>query len=79
MKALIRNGEIIIKNYNVKGIDWVTGAPLTNDWWDGGPYTLIEDYIPPTYNDSGEIVTDSAKSLEIAELRAQLADLERDL
>ena len=79
MKALIRNDEIIIENYNIKGIDWETGAPLTNDCWDGGPYTLIEDYIPPTYNESGEIVTDSAKSLEIAELKARLAALEREV
>lgn len=79
MKALMRNNEIIVENYNLKGIDWETGAPLTNDWWDGGPYTLIEDYIPPTYNENGEIVTDSAKSLEIAELKARLAALEKDL
>ena len=79
MKALMRNSEIIVENYNVKGIDWETGAPLTNDCWDGGPYTLLEDYIPPTYNENGEIVTDSAKSLEIAELKARLAALEKDL
>ena len=75
----MRNSEIIVENYNVKGIDWETGAPLTNDCWDGGSYTLIEDYIPPTYNENGEIVTESAKSLEIAALKAKLAALEKEL
>ena len=79
MRALKRSDEIIIEKYNVKGIDWETGAPLTNESWDGGPYTLIEDYVPPTHNENGEIITDSTKSLEIAELKARLAALEKDL
>ena len=79
MKALIRNNEIITESYKIKGIDWETGAPLTNECWDGGPYTLVEEYVSPTYNENGEIVTDSAKSLEIAELKARLAALEKDL
>ena len=79
MKALIRNDEIITEKCGIKGIDWETGAPLTNEFWDGGPYTLIEDYHPPTFNENGEIITDSAKSLEIAELKARLAALEKDL
>ena len=79
MKALKRNDEIITETYGVKGIDWETGAPLTNESWDDGPYTLIEDYVPPTFNENGEIITDSAKSLEIAELKARLAALEKDL
>ena len=79
MKALIRNDEIIAESHKIKGIDWETGAPLTNEHWNDGPYTLVEEYVPPTYNENGEIVTDSAKSLEIAELKARLAALEKDL
>ena len=63
----------------ILGIDWETGTPLTNPDWSGGPYTLVDDYVPPTYGENGEIVTDSAKSLEIAELKARLAALEKDL
>ena len=45
MKALIRNhGETITEDMKIKGIDWETGAPLTNKKWYGGPYTLIVDY-----------------------------------
>lgn len=79
MKALIRNDEIVTENDGIKDIDWTTGAPLTNEYWYGGPYTLVEDYVPPTYDENGEIITDSAKSAEIAELKARLAALENDL
>ena len=49
MKALIRRpGETITENMNVKGIDWTTGAPLTNESWCDGPYTLVQNYVPPT-------------------------------
>lgn len=27
-------------------IDWNTGAPLTNPDWYGGPYILVNDYVP---------------------------------
>ena len=48
MKALIRNaGETVLETDGIVGIDWNTGAPLTNEAWCGGPYTLIEKYIPP--------------------------------
>ena len=48
MKALIRNeGEIVIESIGIEGIDWNTGAPLTNRDWCGGPYKLIENYSPP--------------------------------
>ena len=31
MKALIRHtGETVIETDNIEGIDWTTGAPLTN-------------------------------------------------
>lgn len=42
MKALIRNNrEIVLEPF--EGIDWTTGAPLTNPAWCGGPYALAED------------------------------------
>lgn len=47
MKALIRNpGETVTEDDGIVGIDWSTGAPLTNHAWAGGPYTLVNDYIP---------------------------------
>lgn len=47
MKALIRNkGEIVTQEMKVSGIKWDTGAPLTNRDWYGGPYTLVNDYVP---------------------------------
>ena len=48
MKALIRNkGETITEDNHIAGIDWQTGAPLTNAAWYGGPYTLVQNYVPP--------------------------------
>lgn len=47
MKALIRNpGETVIESDGIVGIDWDTGAPLTNMAWAGGPYVLVENYDP---------------------------------
>ena len=47
MRALIRNpGETVTENDGIVGIDWDTGAPLTNDSWSGGPYVLVENYDP---------------------------------
>lgn len=47
MKALIRNpGETVVESYNIPGIDWINGAPLTNPDWFGGPYILVDNYIP---------------------------------
>ena len=47
MKALIRDkGETVLENMRIAGIDWNTGAPLTNAAWAGGPYTLVQNYIP---------------------------------
>ena len=52
MKALIRNkGETVTEEMCVPGIDWDTGAPLTNEAWCGGPYTLIENYVPEVEED----------------------------
>lgn len=48
MKALIRNaGETVTEKDGIEGIDWNTGAPLTNAAWYGGPYTLVQNYAPP--------------------------------
>lgn len=47
MKALVRNeGETITEEANASWIDWNTGAPLTNEAWCGGPYKLIENFVP---------------------------------
>ena len=52
MRALIRKkGETVTEDDGVKGIDWNTGAPLTNAAWCGGPYTLVENYTPEVEND----------------------------
>lgn len=48
MRALIRSkGETVTENDGIVGIDWDTGAPLTNEAWAGGPYVLAEDYRMP--------------------------------
>ena len=48
MKALIRKkGETITEDTDLPCIDWKTGAPLTNEKWFGGPYKLVENYVPP--------------------------------
>ena len=48
MKALIRNeGETVTEDMNIPCIDWNTGYPLTSDKWFGGPYTLVQNYVPP--------------------------------
>ena len=48
MKALIRNeGETITEDMDIPCIDWSTGYPLTNPKWFGGPYTLVQNYVPP--------------------------------
>ncbi len=46
MKELIRNpGETVTEGMGITGIDWNTGAPLTDPAWSGGPYQLVENYI----------------------------------
>jgi len=69
MKALIRNeGETVLESYNTPGIDWNTGAPLTNPGWFGGAYILVNDYVPETpdedFAEEPEIVTKPAESEE---------------
>lgn len=47
MKALIRNeGETVTQDMGFTFIDWNTGTPLTNSEWYGGPYILMNDYVP---------------------------------
>ena len=48
MKALIRaEGETILESDDIPSIDWKTGYPLTGEKWFGGPYTLVQNYVPP--------------------------------
>ena len=48
MKALIRrDGETVRETDGIEGIDWETGAPLTNEDWCGGAYTLVSEYREP--------------------------------
>ena len=48
MKALIRNeDETVTERMSIEGIDWETGAPLTNEAWCGGPYRLVRNYVAP--------------------------------
>lgn len=66
MKALVRNpGETVTEYNNIPGIDWNTGAPLTNREWSGGPYILVNDYVQTADEDFAEapepeIVTEPA-------------------
>lgn len=60
MRALIRNeGETVTENMNITGIDWSTGWPLTDPAWAGGPYQLVQNYVPPQ--------EDAPETYEIAE------------
>ena len=55
MKALIREkGETILESYNTPGINWETGYPLTHPGWAGGPYVLVNDYVPTADEDFAE-------------------------
>jgi len=47
MKALIRNqGETVTEADGIAGINWSNGMPLTCPDWAGGPYILVNDYVP---------------------------------
>ena len=77
MKALVRNeGETITADMGIPGIDWDTGMPLTNPDWAGGPYVLVENYIPPAEDEETVTVSDSDAE-RIAELKKLLAELEK--
>ena len=76
MKALIRGkGETVVEDISITYIDWNTGAPLTNPYWAGGPYTLVENYIPPAEDE--ETVVSDHDAERIAELKKLLAELEK--
>ena len=67
MKALIRNKyETITEDMNVSGLNWKTGAPLTNPAWAGGPYILDDEYTEP---DDAESVDDST-GVDLPETRS---------
>lgn len=87
MKALIRNeDEIITEDMGIYWIDWETGMPLTNPDWAGGPYILVQNYIPPEPEPDpmGESSTtaeataeaNAAKAAQIEELKTLLHQLE---
>jgi len=55
MKALIRNeGETVTEDMDIPCIDWSTGYPLTNPKWFGGPYTLVQNYVPPVNDEPAQ-------------------------
>ena len=55
MKALIRNeGETVTEDMGIPCIDWNTGYPLTNAKWFGGPYTLVQNYVPPVNDEPAQ-------------------------
>jgi len=68
MKALIRNeGETVTENMEIPCIDWSTGWPLTDPKWAGGPYTLVQNYVPPQDNapESYEEIVVEPKQVEV--------------
>ena len=85
MKALIRReNETVTESMNMPGIDWNNGMPLTNPDWAGGPYILVNDYVPDTPDadfaetpesdpaESEETVTINGKEYTVEEARAIL-------
>ena len=67
MKALIRNeGETITEDMNIPCIEWDTGYPLTNPKWFGGPYTLVQNYVPPVNDEPAqyeEVIVEDPKPI----------------
>lgn len=77
MKALIRGEhETVTEQMNLE-IDWNTGMPLTNPDWAGGPYTLVENYIPPAEDEEESNTNSDSDAERIAELKKLLAELEK--
>lgn len=70
MKALIRNaGETVLETAGIEGIDWTTGAPLTNPAWAGGAYALcadcpVNDPEPGDFDITEEQVPDASAPAE---------------
>ena len=57
MKALIREeGETVTEDMGIPGINWATGYPLTAPGWAGGPYVLVNDYVPEDPTDDFVLV-----------------------
>ena len=81
MKALVRYpGETITEEMKIPGIDWETGMPLINPDWFGGPYSLVDNYVPPKEEKQFvESTVNAERNAEIAALKARLAALENDL
>lgn len=72
MKALIRNpGETVTEDMNIPGIDWKTGMPLTNPVWVGGPYTLVQNYVPEGPTDDFTLDDAEPAAAPIAEDQVQ--------
>ena len=66
MKALIRNtGETVRETDGIDGIDWTTGAPLTNERWCGGAYALAAD-CPPDAEPSDFDITEETVTVQEA-------------
>lgn len=66
MKALIRNaGETVRETDGIDGIDWTTGAPLTNESWCGGAYALAAD-CPPDAEPSDFDITEETVTVQEA-------------
>ena len=81
MKALIRGEEVLTEDMGVRSIDWDSGKPLINPDWAGGPYTLLQNYNPPAENEMENPTTDpiTKRNAEIADLKARLAALEKEV
>ena len=74
MKALIRNaGETVTENMNLSFIDWKTGYPLTSEKWFGGPYTLVQNYVPPQ-DDAPESYEEIVVEPEQVEVEEEVED-----
>ena len=66
MKALIRNNDVVMECDGVDGIDWSTGQPMTNPAYYGGPYTLVQNYVPPKDDEPAqyeEVVVEDPKPI----------------
>ena len=83
MKALVRGKDVLTEDMGVRSIDWDTGKPLINPDWAGGSYTLVENYVPhteETEQEQTDVLTPYGKrNAEIAELKARLAALEKEV
>ena len=72
MKALIRNrGETVTEDMGLPGINWNTGMPLTNADWAGGPYILVNDYIPEDPADDFELDVPTPAAAPVTEDQVQ--------